>query len=183
MMKLISLSPLSIVHLYCQRIRRDFPLAERRPLLSILRLHRKGFYSVFSALDGAGKAVGYAAVAVGKNGALLLDYLAVNADCRGKGVGSKLLSQLAKHLPYAPLFVEAEDPDEAPTAALREVCRRRIRFYQKNGFEQTPLRCRLFGVGYRILLLHPVEDSRQALEEIYHTLFSDAVYRQNVHFR
>jgi len=181
-MKLKVLSPLSIIRLYHRELRRDFPPAERRPLTSMLLLRKKGLYQVFAMVEASGKTAGYAAVAKGQNGALLLDYLAVSAGRRGKGEGGQLLSLLEKQLKGAPLLVEAEDPNTAPSAPEREIRLRRIRFYLKNGFEETPVRCRVFGVHYQILLLHSQDCPQRALEGIYHTLFPDRVYRRQIRF-
>lgn len=181
-MKLVTLSPWALTALYFKHLCRDFPPAERRPLPSMLNLRRRGLYQAYAMKDRGGETAGYAAVAAGKNGALLLDYLAVCAGRRGGGEGSILVSLLDKRLAKAPLFAEVEDPDATKDPNERKIRLRRIRFYLKNGFCDTGIRCRVFGVRYQILALHPHGDAKKALDAIYRTLFPKMIYEKQIQY-
>ncbi len=61
---------------------------------------------------------------------IFIDYLLVDAKTRGKGIGSKLLSWFKRK--GKPIILEVEPPDADDKDTLR-----RIRFYEKNGFERA----------------------------------------------
>lgn len=55
-----------------------------------------------------------------------VEHLAVNSDARGEGIGTKILES-AKEKWRKPIYLEVELPEN-------EICRKRIRFYERNGF-------------------------------------------------
>jgi GNAT superfamily N-acetyltransferase len=62
-----------------------------------------------------------------------LEYLAVEARRRSRGVGARMLEQLRPELDGADgVLFEVERPEDA-TGPAREVCERRIAFYLRNG--------------------------------------------------
>ena len=97
---MLTLRPLDQAHirlLYGHRMTRDFPESELKPLSGILALHGRGEYDVLAA-DDDGMLVAYAMVYRPGNGrTLLLDYLAVEPDMRGRGLGQALLAALRAH--------------------------------------------------------------------------------------
>ena len=152
MMTLRALDEAHLRLLYANQMRRDFPESELKPLESILALRGRGEYDALAAYDD-GMFVAYAMVYRPKDGrTLLLDYLAVEPDMRGRGAGQTLLSALRRH--YAGraecLMIECERPKAAPDEAQ---ARRRIRFYEHAGAQMTNVRVWLFEVEYSILVL------------------------------
>ena len=152
MMTLRALDEAHLRLLYANQMRRDFPESELKPLESILALRGRGEYDALAAYDD-GMFVAYAMIYRPKDGrTLLLDYLAVEPDMRGRGAGQALLTALRAH--YAGqadcLMIECERPKAAPDEAQ---ARRRIRFYQHAGAQMTNVRVWLFEVEYSILVL------------------------------
>lgn len=56
-----------------------------------------------------------------------VEHLAIAPEKRNGGIGSRVLQTLAEHV-RTPIVLEVETPED-------ELSRRRIRFYQRNGFE------------------------------------------------
>ena len=152
MMTLRALDEAHVRLLYAHQLTRDFPESERKPLSGILSLCARCEYDVLAA-DDDGMFVAYALVYRPREGrTLLLDYLAVEPDMRGRGVGQAMLRALRQR--YAEtadcLMIECERPKAAPDEAE---ARRRIRFYQHAGAQMTNVRVWLFEVEYSILVL------------------------------
>ena len=138
--------------LYGHQMRRDFPESELKPLDSVLRMKRAGVYDVLGAHDG-GTMIAYALVYRPRQGrVLLLDYLAVEPSCRGRGVGAALLDALRSYYTGAAevLLIECERPKAAPD---EKQARGRIRFYERCGARLTSARVWLFEVEYSIMAL------------------------------
>ncbi len=67
--------------------------------------------------------------------AVYLFYLAVKDSCRGKGIGSRLLSWLREKAGRRPIYLNIDPVDERfDDYRARE---KRLLFYQKNGFSDT----------------------------------------------
>lgn len=149
---------------YLRRVRADFPPAERKPLYIIERLVRSGAYDTLGYYEGE-RMLAYAFLwRDPEGGCVLLDYLAVCRERRGRGVGSAFLEALKKHYAaFRGIMVEAEEPGEAGTEGERGVRRRRVAFYRRAGFRQLDYRVRLFGVSY-VVLAWGVLDDTEALD-------------------
>lgn len=186
---MLTLRPLSDAQmrlLYGHQMRRDFPESELKPLASILRMRHAGVYDVLGAHDG-GTMVAYALVYHPIEGrVLLLDYLAVEPECRGRGIGTALLDALKAY--YAGqadvLLIECERPKAAPD---EKQARKRIRFYEGSGARLTSARVWLFEVEYSIMALpcggaaFPEEtDWAQAILSLYRQMLEPDAYARSV---
>ena len=125
-----------------------FPRAEIRPWGGIQKHIAAGRYPCYGWFDDQGHLCTYA-FCFACDDVLLLDYLASTPRMRGKGQGGAFLQELNAQL-GAPVLGEVEaltskDPDEN---ALR---RRRMGFYNRNGFALRGVRTRVYGVDYRII--------------------------------
>ncbi len=178
MMMLRCLDDQELTRLYREHVCRDFPPMERRPLRTMLALRRQGCYAAYVLAAGE-ETVAYAMVAGDAQGRLL-DYLAVVPDQRNRGLGSYMLGALARR-EEGMLLTEVEDPGEVE-GTPRELRLRRIRFYEKNRFQDTGLRVRVYGVAYRILVRDAQGSPRETLECIYRRLFTPSIYRSQVQF-
>ena len=152
MLTLRILDEIEIGSLYKQSMSRDFPASELKSLAAILNLYHRDEYQVLGAYLNK-QFVGYALLYLPGNDRLaLLDYLAVEPQYRGRGIGTALLRQLKAY--YADrteaLLIECERPKAAPDEME---ARKRIRFYTKAGCVLTSVRIWLFDVEYSILVL------------------------------
>ena len=141
---------------------------ERKPLPDIEKLIAAGRYELWGLFDGFDMA-GYAALWK-KEGLplVLLDYLGVSAGRRNRGLGSEILHRLKDRVPL--LVTEAELP--RPGDSREENClrRRRIAFYERNGF--TPAyKMATCGLGWQALLSgaasHALSDIMHWHKELY----------------
>lgn len=161
--------------LYAHQMRRDFPESELKPLEAILRMRHAGVYDVLGAHDG-GTMIAYALVYRPRQGrVLLLDYLAVEPVCRGRGVGAALLHALRAYYDGMAdvLLIECERPKAAPD---ERQARGRIRFYERCGAHLTSARVWLFEVEYSIMAL-PCADAAPAAGRDWATVIL-SLYRQ-----
>lgn len=111
-------------------------------------MHKKGKTDVWIArLDG--KFAGFAATINGEAN-VLLDYLAVDAAQRGKGVGTAMLKQLTSAYADRGLFVEIESVHEKNAPNLDERLRRE-QFYVRCGMTPMHVSARVFGVEMDLL--------------------------------
>ena len=172
--------------LYAHQMWRDFPDSELKPLDSILRMKCEGVYDVLGAHDG-GTMIAYALVYRPQQGrVLLLDYLAVEPVCRGRGVGTALLGALRAYYAAAAdvMLIECERPKAAPD---EKQARGRIRFYERCGAHLTSTRVWLFEVEYSIMALPckeavPTEGQDWAKEilSLYRQMLQPEAYARNV---
>lgn len=173
-MEIKQLNRIQVQALYESRMKEDFPTSELRSLANMLVLIQLDKYLCYG-FEENGEILAYAFFIV-TNDAVLLDYFAVDASLRGKGIGSKFLKELSgdpTRFPSRWIFIEVESVESAQNeeeAAIRE---KRQRFYTQCGASLTQIYALLFSVEYRILCLPladeiPSDDTtRQELEQIY----------------
>lgn len=118
----------------------DFPINEIKPLDDIMELQAYGKYDVIVYEEGA-CIVGYATIWKCKgNSAYLLDYLGVPKAMRNRGIGRTILNSLNADViriernPEICLILESETPLENDNSEENEIRKRRIGFYERNGW-------------------------------------------------
>ena len=175
--------------IYGERLVRDFPVNEIKPLSAIEAMMRRGEYACYAASDG-GETLAYAFF-VCLNGdetpVCLFDYLAVREDLRGSGVGGAFLEQLMAGplRAYACVLLEVDDPDFAADDREKAVWERRLRFYRHHGLTDTGVRANVYGADFRILELpvaapHAASDARDIYCRLYRRMMPPAIYRSKV---
>ena len=139
--------------LHATELHEAFPAEELKPFPAMEQLFRRGAYRPVGAWEGE-TLVGYALLWTSPAaGYVLIDYLGVTAARRNGGLGGEILRLLQeKFRAWEGILVESEAPEGGPEDALR---RRRLGFYQRNGFRPLSYDCLLFGVHYRTFLLSP----------------------------
>lgn len=169
-MKLNLLNKEELTNLYKDEMMFDFPRAELKPLRAMLRLMDMGQYDPLLVTDDQGVALGYAMIWLprARNGALL-EYLGVLRGKRNGGLGSQVLPLLPAR--YGQLFGEAEAPT-SDDPAENDLRRRRIAFYERNGFRVLDYECALFGVHFNCLYLGPETDDRK-VEALHRSVYAD----------
>ena len=168
-MELKTLNERELSALYREEMVYDFPKSELKPLGAMLRLLEMGQYDPLVVTEN-GERVGYAMMWLPKSrqGALL-EYLGVLRGKRSAGLGARILPLLAQG--YGQLFGEAEaatSQDEAEN----HLRRRRIGFYERNGFRVLDYECALFGVHFKCLYRGPQTDDR-AVEQLHRSVYAD----------
>ena len=169
-MKLKPLDKQELTDLYQNEMVFDFPKAELKPLRAMLRLMDMGQYDPLLITDDEGSPLGYAMLWLprARNGALL-EYLGVLRGKRNGGLGTQVLHLLAER--YGQLFGEAEAPT-SDDPAENNLRRRRIAFYERNGFRVLDYECALFGVHFNCLYRGPETDDRK-VEALHRSVYAD----------
>lgn len=179
-----------IEQLYNTYLVQDFPKNELKPLERMLTLMDKNLYFVYALYDAEENMLAYAFFS-GAYGCeyVLLDYFAVAADKRGKGIGSQMLTLLKEELGknYAGVILEAENPDYAENAKDFDIRTRRFQFYLNNGFSSTKMLCRLFGVEFRLFVYAKKQPSTLSLAyaavDLYKALIEKKDLKGNISLR
>lgn len=183
-MKIVELTVGQIIRIYRKYMVNDFPSDELKPLLIILKGKRKGKY-VCLGLEKDNEIVGYAFF-VKINNDYLFDYLAVRKDERNKNYGSTFIKLLKEKFADANSVIgEVENPDYADDDDIRNLRKRRINFYLRNGLTDTGLKARTFGVEYLILEMdlgktHTNDDIKDLYQKEYHSILPEKLYKDNV---
>ncbi|MCI8537958.1 MAG: GNAT family N-acetyltransferase [Oscillospiraceae bacterium] len=169
-MKLKLLNEAELTRLYESEMVHDFPKEELKPLRAMKRLMAMGRYDPLLVTEDGGSPRGYAMVWLpeDRRGALL-EFFAVLRGQRNGGLGAATLDLLFER--YGQLFGEAEFPD-SPDPEENELRRRRLGFYQRNGFRVLNYECALFGVHFNCLYRGP-EQNDQAILTMHRGVYAD----------
>lgn len=153
------LQPNEIQQLHKECIQRDFPKNEVRPYKMVKRLVNKKLYVVYGAFSN-NTLISYATFfSLPNNPVVLLDYLAVQPQYRGTGIGTEFFKNfkdiVKAEFPNAKVIViECEDPSYATNYNDKIAREKRIRFYTQNGALLTENRFFAFGVNYNLLSVY-----------------------------
>ena len=191
---------------YSRFMVKDFPEDELKTLEMIERLMGEGRYLCLGIMENR-DLCGYGILvydganrqdnAQSRRRSCLLDYLAIRKDRRGEGLGSAFLQEtmstdwLTKDgsVQSGHYLVEVEDPDFAANENERLTRKRRIDFYRRNGFADTGIRVRLYGVELWILdrdsITGPddavyLEEVRRLYIDIYEYVLGKATAAENL---
>ena len=153
----------------------DFPPDELKPLSHIERMMDQNLCTAH-AMKSGDQVLSYFTLCR-HSGVALVDYLAINPEYRGQGLGSKTLAHLKEVAAGDTVLVECENPDFAPSQEERTIRQRRINFYLAAGFCLSGVRSKLFDVEY-VILTYPKSDSAdKGLSDIYKQMLSDAAFK------
>ena len=175
--------------LYRERMTRDFPPDELKPLAMIEKALARDEYVCYGAVNGGGILAYAYFVMLKENGKpyALFDYYAVRQDIRDRGVGSRFMQALIA----GPLremdcvLLEVDDPDCAKTPEEKNKRNRRLAFYLRNGLRDADAKATVFGVQYKILTL-PLgsaasrQEVRQKYAALYRSLLPARMFREHV---
>lgn len=124
-----------------------FPRAERKPFLMMKKMARKGEMELLAVRDGD-QMVGLA-ITVRHKDMILLDYFAMDKNCRGRNYGSRALQLLKERYREQRLILEIELADEQALNNRERV--RRKQFYLRNGMQETGIHVMVFQVPMEVL--------------------------------
>lgn len=144
--------------IYREHMTVDFPDSERQPLPFFVKMVGEAANIIYLCeIDGRPAAY---AVFRKKEGYVLLQYLAVFEEERGKGTGTRLLQEIS--LLYGDqkgILVEVEHTGYARDEADRRTREKRLAFYERCGYVcLNHFVLRLFGEHYQVLVLPLLED-------------------------
>ena len=134
---------------YREELCEAFAPQECKPLLDIFSLIANHRYELWGLFEGK-KLLGYAALWKAPGVPLvLLDYLGVTARRRNSGLGAEILRRLRTqgHL----IVAESEEEVPGDREEANQIRRRRIAFYQRNGFAPA-YRMATCGMAWQALL-------------------------------
>lgn len=167
----------------------DFPKEEQKPYELIESLVNKSVYICYG-LYNEETLVAYAFFCKDTDSnCILLDFLAVLGEYRSYGYGSKFLMQMKQELTeYDGIIFEVESGMSAKNADDKLNCDRRIEFYHRNGVRDTNNYCLFFGVDMIIMYMPLQKDFDddtigEALDHIYHIMYTEEVYSANIKLR
>ena len=186
-MELKQLSYEEVKEIYHTSLVQEFPKEECKPLSVINVLMKLGCYECFGLMQ-AKQLIAYAFVCIDqKQSHLLLDYLCILQPYRNAGAGSTFLNLLKQryHL-YDCLIAEVEFVDTSASMEQQKIQQNRLKFYAKNGLEETNFVSNMFGTKLKILCLplskKPEEIVMQdQINEIYDRMYYDAEIRKQIY--
>lgn len=186
-MEIKKLNRQEIESIYYNQMQIDFPPEEIRPWAMFLRSFSMGLYTGYGLFDGE-KLLSYATFTFAKDngGAILLDYYAVDASLRGKGIGREFLTQLSKMLnDISLILLEVENPSFAKNSQDLSLRTRRIGFYERCGAVLSPITSKVFDADFSIMYLSKEgEKSRNeiisALRGIYSAMFEKDILDKHI---
>ncbi|MDD4291165.1 MAG: GNAT family N-acetyltransferase [Clostridia bacterium] len=125
----------------------SFPDLERKPWLTMLGFMRNG-NAELNMITYDKKICGFVYI-LSRNNTALVDYLAIDNEMRGKGVGSAVCKLLGEKYFGQKLFLEVEKPDVIYPNYQERL--RRQSFYLKNGLIPTGIFIRAYGTELELM--------------------------------
>jgi GNAT superfamily N-acetyltransferase len=161
---------------YADELCTAFAPQECKPLADIFHLIEAGRYEIWGMFESGGL-VGYAAIwKAPRLPLVLLDYLGVTALQRNQGLGACILGKLKEQ--GRAMVVEAELPVNGDAAQDNSLRRRRIAFYQRNGFTKGYVMATC-GMAWQALLVGtehlPMKDVMQWHRDLYGPARTDVI--------
>lgn len=174
--------------IYKEYLVKDFKKQELPPLKEFEKRIKNNLQDTY-VLEDEGKIVAYCITTKQKNTVLVL-YLAVERQVRGKGYGTKLLKEIEKKFQDKKcILLEVASAKKAKNNNVKEICEKRIHFYEKNGYRVIPnLEYEIFQETYQIMINNLQEEKIEKEEvikrmnEIYQMLLKDN-YEKNVKYQ
>ena len=172
------LNIIEVISTYNRYLKNDFPANERKPLFVILKSIIGGFYESLGCFNEENKLVGYLfLVSFGKN--YLIDYLAVEKELRGTGIGSYLLNHLTEYYKDAEaILLEVEDPEYMATKPEEETANKRIEFYYRNGYVDTKVKTITFGAHFIILQHESIIKDADTVNYLYTCIYGRSMSKK-----
>ena len=171
--------------IYRWEMKEAFPPAELKPLWSILSMMKRGECDALGLFRGE-ELLGYALLRR-EGDFVLLDYLAACQGKRNQGTGSAILTGLKeRYADTAGLLVEAEAVEPEVSEEENALRRRRLAFYERNGFGDLGYEAYIFTVRYAMLGWSAAgtpdrEAAMEAHRRLYRLRALESLYRRYVH--
>lgn len=144
-----------------------FPKNERKSFTMMMDLMKKGLLDIVIFQTDDQPFIGFAILAIHEQ-TMLVDYLAINPDYRGKGYGSTALEWLIKEYPYHKICLEIESTNVESDNPKERIGRKE--FYLKNKLAMLPFEAEVFEVRFE-LLANNTAISPEEFVAIYHNVY------------
>lgn len=150
-----------------------FPVNERRPLF-LVRKNREDMVSELLSLVRGNEFLGFTLLQTWRD-IVHIDYLAVNPDYRGQGMGGEMIEKIVQRYPNMRVVLELEQQDaQASNAKQREM---RKAFYLRNGFFETNLIQRVAGYDMDVMCSRQHCMERQELDRLLNLAYGPLMAR------
>lgn len=112
-----------------------------------------------------------------ENKHVLIVYFAVIEKYRGQGIGQKFMKELKEiYKENEVIILEVENPEKAKNNEEKEICKKRIKFYEKLDFKIIEnLKYILYNVDYKIMEL-PINQKYQYEFEKFKNIIKNEFY-------
>lgn len=166
--------------LYKKYMENDFPKDEISNYSRFMKITEKNIHTVYLYKKDNIEVAYF--VTIEKDENILITYLAVIEEFRGKGIGTELLEKIKEYFKDKNiLIVEIEAESRAKNESELDIINRRKKYYLKSNFVQcNNMKYKLLGVEYNILIYVPNKKKKysnmqlkEIIEEIYRTLNVD----------
>lgn len=147
-----------------------FPEDERKPFKLIEEKVHEGKMEIL-ALEEEEKFVGLA-ITILHQDMVLMDYFAIEASCRGQGIGGRAIELLKERYQDRRMFLEIEVIDENAANNAERI--RRKAFYKSHGLTEAKIYVSLFGVEMELLTVN-CELTYDEYYSVYAETFGDFV--------
>lgn len=144
-----------------------FPENERKSFTMMKDLMKKGLLDIVIFETDDQPFIGFAILAIHKK-TMLVDYLAINPDYRGKGYGSTALEWLIKEYPLHKICLEIESTNVESDNHKERISRKK--FYLKNKLTMLPFEAEVFEVRFE-LLSNNTAITPEEFVAIYHNVY------------
>lgn len=148
----------------------SFPEEERPPYEMALSWENNRFHGVYHNDE-------FVALAdvVEYEDLVYLFFLAVKEECRGRGIGTQILTDLKERYSGKRLFLLAEEAEPKYADYAQRI--RRLGFYHRNGFDPSGVKILEFGVMYDLLTLGALVSQRDFLSLTIHLIGEEMAHR------
>ena len=186
-MEINRLTKEQIEQIYTEHLIHDFVANERKPLSAVLKSFEMDAYECLRFSDKE-TLIGYAFFVKNAHD-YMLDYFAIVRGMRDKGFGSVFLQEIAKYCKKeSSLICEVENPVYTKAEEERLIQEKRKQFYIRNGFVDTGVDVRTFGVEYRLLEMplikaHSEDEIKSLYEKHYKNYLPKAMYKLMIKIR
>lgn len=154
---------------------KTFAEEEQKPFRLLTQKRKEGTLHIY-AIEGKLREFVGLMVTVNVGDCVLIDYMVILPERRGKGAGAEALEALRQKYPDCRIIANSEDTERAKTPEDERV--RKKEFFLKNGFELQPFRSSVIWVRYEVLATAPI--TFEEYFEIYRTGYGDKIGRFSV---
>ena len=151
---------------------KDFPKNERIPFFYLKNLIKKQKIEVLFLKENE-DILGYIVAVKSKNGYILIEYFAILEKYRSKGYGSICLEFCKNYYQQEKgIFLEVEKQNLGKNEQENKIREKRVKFYEKNGFQKTNVVAILYRVVFDVMIYINEEINEKEIKEAGEDVYS-----------